>query len=735
MPKKLEDIDKWVLVLFFPIFVLDYILSLILTPPKQDLSEKKSVAVGDATETHGAPRRNPASPNEFISILMGNTTVYEMIQMGVKKNGDRVAMKHFQFLGMKKLKETDRFPSKIFNYDDPDTMVQVTYKQLGENLTNFGKGLREIGMEPQPPHSNQEEFEKATGKFSLVIFEDTCKEWTTAMQGAMAQSMVVATCYATLGHDAVVGAVNETQASTLFVNWKQVESFYKVADSMPTLTTIIASTHEMPKDAKIWSPPEDDNGKVQIVSYLDVIEKGKTSEYEATPPKPSDIAVIMYTSGSTGKPKGVVMKHSNLVAGLAGMVTNVHVRESQETFVSYLPLAHILALQVETILLTMGATLCYTDARQIAKTMPLFSPTIFVGVPKVWELLQGGLQKQMDKAPAALKTVFDVLLAWKMDMLKKDMDTPVSNKFFGVISTKVFGRDRIEFGVTGGGPMSASLQLFCRAVFNCPIIQGYALTETCAGGCFQATSDQRSGIVGPPMPCVEIILQSEPEFKDSGGLPYLHTDTKGAKGEAVIGRGEICFRGPSITAGYYKNKEKTAEDYDADGFFHTGDIGQFTADGAIQIVDRKKNLVKLKGGEYVAVEAMETAFATSPYVTNLCVIANGDLDGPLAIACTDNQALEKWATESGIKFDSVNELPDKPEVRKEVVRSFVAGGKEAGLGKLELRIKDCALITDVIWMPGNGLTASMKLDRKKIYDIHDKELNEMYKRNGVTISS
>jgi long-chain acyl-CoA synthetase len=298
----------------------------------------------------------------------------------------------------------------------------------------------------------------------------------------------------------------------------------------------------------------------------------------------------------------------------------------------------------------------------------------------------------------------------------------------------VFGRAKIEFGVTGGGPISASLQLFCRSVFSCPIIQGYALTETCVGGCFQSIKDPRPGIVGPPVPCVEAMLQSEPEFKDNAGFPYLHTDRKGSKGEPVLGRGEICLRGPCISVGYYKLPDKTKEDFDSEGFFHTGDIGQFTADGVLQIVDRKKNLVKLKGGEYVAVEAMETAFAASPYAAALCVVANGDLDGPLAIVCTNNEALKKWAKGANIEFSSVEELGEKAEARQEVVKSFVAFGKEAGLGSLELRIKDCVLITDTQWAPGHGMTASMKIDRKAVLSMHHKELMEMYKRNAVNIS-
>lgn len=736
MPALDADLQKWV-PLFWPIMILDFVLGFLLKlingddPNLTNSTKLQSWEAGKATERHGAPRRSPKATKAFVATYNGNTTVYEMIQKAVEKFGPRTAMQHYEFKELKKLKETDRFPSKVFG----DDLVRVSYNELGDNLVAFGKGLRELGMEPQP-ESTKTDFDNSKGKFALVIFEDTCKEWTTALQGAMSQSMVVGTCYATLGEDAVISAVNEMEATALLVNWKKAESFYKRAKEMPSLATIIASTNELGENGTVWKPDdgEKSDNKVRVVSYDEIIETGKKSDKDVTPPKPEDVAVIMYTSGSTGKPKGVVMKHSHLVAGIAGMVLNVHLREGEEVFVSYLPLAHILALQVENVLLSVGATLCYSDARQLSHVMPKVQPTIFAGVPKVWELLQGGLTKKINSGPPALKIVFNILLNWKTSQLAAGYDTPVSNLFFGVVAKKVFGREKIEFGVTGGGPMSASLQLFCRAVFNCPIIQGYALTETCVGGCFQSTKDQRPGVVGPPVPCVEAVLQSEPEFRDTAGLPYLHTDTKGSKGEAVLGRGEICLRGPSISSGYYKLPGKTKEEFDEEGFFHTGDIGQFTADGVLQIVDRKKNLVKLKGGEYVAIEAMETAFAVSHFATALMVIANGDMDSPLAVVCANPEHLEAWAKGAGVGFTNVHDLAHKPEARQEVVKSFVAAGKEAGLGKLELRIKDVALITDTVWAPGHGMTASMKLDRHKVMEIHDKEIQDMYQRNGVKIT-
>ena len=281
--------------------------------------------------------------------------------------------------------------------------------------------------------------------------------------------------------------------------------------------------------------------------------------------------------------------------------------------------------------------------------------------------------------------------------------------------------------------MNASLHNFCRVCFCCPFVQGYALTETCVGGCFQALDDKRNGVVGPPVPCVEIMLQSEPDIKDTGGLAYLHTDTVGSKGESVIGRGEICFRGPCISSGYYKLPDKTKAEYDKQGWFHSGDIGQFAADGVIQVIDRKKNIVKLKGGEYVAVEAMETAFIQSPFVELVCVVARGDLDRPLAIVIVEQTYLLAWASDNNVSYESLKDLGDKKEARQAVIDSLVETGKRAGLTKLELGIKDCCLVTDVHWLPGSGLTASGKLDRAAIFKIHADELDAMLKRNGVVV--
>eukprot|EP00934_Nitzschia_sp_Nitz4_P002116 Nitzschia sp. Nitz4//scaffold28_size193895//147249//149441//NITZ4_001679-RA/size193895-processed-gene-0.274-mRNA-1//-1//CDS//3329546024//2116//frame0 len=715
-----------------PIFVLDFVVfvaQFLVTGawiPKPDPTY--SSARGEATETHGAPRSSTTEP-ELKKDYEGATTVYEMIQAAIAKFSDKIAMQSRKFVEMKKLKETDRFPSKVF--DDAAGFNQITYKEFGENIVNFGAGLRELGMNPIPDH-DPNDFDNCKGDFKMVIYESTCSIWTTALQGAFTQSMTVATCYATLGNDAVIAAVQETEAAALLVNWKSVAGFAKRLSEMPSLKVIIASTNEMPAGTQLYTPSAEEN--VKVVSSDEVMALGKANSYEVHPPKPSDVAVIMYTSGSTGKPKGVIMRHSQLVAGIGGMALHATIIPGEERYVSFLPLAHILALQIENVLLCNGATMSYTDPREMAVAMSMFKPTIFAAVPKVYEMLRGALEKKLAKGPEALQIAYKVLLAWKTFVLKLGGDTPVTNNFFALISSKVFGNVP-RFAITGGGPMGSALHLYSRACFNCPVVQGYALTETCVGGCLQLLSDQRMGYIGAPVPCVEIALQSEPEVKDNAGLPYLHTDRVGSKGEKILGRGEICIRGPCVSSGYYKNPEKTKEEYDNEGFFHSGDIGQFTEDGVLQIIDRKKNLVKLKGGEYVAVEAMEIALSTSPFVETMCVLANGDMDGPLVLVRTDNHTLKKWAEGQGMDTSDLKKVAETKEARDAVLKSMLTEGKAAGLTSLELRIKDCCLITDVEWLPGKGMTASMKLDRKAIHKIHAKEIEELYARNGVKISS
>ena len=248
---------------------------------------KKSAAMssharGNATKTRGAPR-SVAPEGPLLDHYDSHRTVYEMMQAAVAKYGtSRVAMRSRKFVEEKKLKESDRFPTKVF--DDDAGFDDIDYTQLGDHIKNFGNGLRKLGMTPIPEFDGLEEFNKLTGDFKMVIFEKTCAAWTIALQGAFSQSMTVATCYATLGYDAVVSAVKETEAAALMVNWKDVPKFVSRAKEMPSLKIIIASLNECGKSG--FDPSKVNNEtNLKIVTTEEVLEMGKNATYEPTPPK------------------------------------------------------------------------------------------------------------------------------------------------------------------------------------------------------------------------------------------------------------------------------------------------------------------------------------------------------------------------------------------------------------------------------------------------------------------
>ena len=314
---------------------------------------------------------------------------------------------------------------------------------------------------------------------------------------------------------------------------------------------------------------------------------------------------------------------------------------------------------------------------------------------------------------------------------KLGFDTPLFNALvFKKFSSLVGGRLRLA--VSGGGPLSADVQAFISTCFGTWLGQGYGLTETCAGLTLQDLDDDRTGIAGCLIPPVEVKLVSCPEINDKGGMPYLSSDRKDVNGEPIFGRGEVWVRGACVSLGYYMMHEKTKEDFDADGFFHTGDIGQFASDGSLQIVDRKKNLIKLKGGEYIAIENMEMTYANCSFVDaaagGICCYGDGDMDRPIALLQLNPVVVTSWAKDNGISGD-FEQLKDSKELYDAIMAEMVAIHKRAGLSHIE-KLVAVAILTDP-WTPENGcLTAANKLQRRAVVEKHA-DIFELTKKKGV----
>jgi long-chain acyl-CoA synthetase len=312
---------------------------------------------------------------------------------------------------------------------------------------------------------------------------------------------------------------------------------------------------------------------------------------------------------------------------------------------------------------------------------------------------------------------------------------------------------RLKFGISGGGPISADVQDFMSIVGGFPLIQGYALTESCCAGTVCKITDVDSGVVGGPLTSVELMLRScdGPEDpKDRDGEPYLNEDEEHL-GEACLGRGEVLIRGPSMSNGYFKQPDKTREAWpnglpnasekdSYGGWFHTGDIAIWDTAGRLRIVDRLKNLIKLKGGEYIAVENMEKEYSTSAYVRSgvsggIMCYGDGDLRRPVALVQANMVELKKWAAGAGLAGLDDDKLCADPKAQTVVLDSLNAAGKGklGGNEKLvAIRLisglgpSDGTPTANSPWSPENGgRTASNKLDRKAILKMHPKLMEEL----------
>jgi len=535
----------------------------------------------------------------------------------------------------------------------------------------------------------------------------------------------------------------------------------------PSLKTIVYSRNYV----EASQPPAMDAFRTQlegsglkILSVEEVMALGRRGAPAAiplSPPTPDHVALVMYTSGSTGKPKGVMLKHSSVVAAVGGFfdfISDFAVPTSsayQETYLAYLPAAHILEFAVETGILAFGAAVGYSDPKTISSKGAVrkrpdgtlnfdptgfghcppggiqeFAPTVMAAVPKIWDILKKGVESVVGKGSPVVQSVFLAAFAARSLALKQGRTAPLCSKFFKKMHDMM--GVRLKLCVSGGGPISADIQNFIRVGFNVNLIQGYGLTETCAAGTVQPPFNAEDGVAGAPVSSVELKVAScldgdgQPAVLDRVGEPYLSSD-KDHLGAPCLGRGEVLIKGAAVSSGYYMEAAKTKESFDADGWFHTGDIAIWLPNGMLKIVDRLKNLVKLKGGEYVALESMEATYAQSVFVNGvnggIMCYADGDMDRPVALLQTNVDELKKWAASAGVAYASAEALCQDPEAVKMVTLDLnkigkgTLGGNEAlatvallpGTGPLD------AAGPAAPWTPENGfLTASNKLNRKPI---------------------
>jgi len=508
--------------------------------------------------------------------------------------------------------------------------------------------------------------------------------------------------------------------SIVVTNGSLLKTLLTIKKEVPTLQVIITIDNTPEKDIDL-AMKED----LKVVSFEDVEKMGKNSPKSPNPPLPDDLALIMYTSGSTGLPKGVMTTHKNVVSAVAGTLSVLDI-VPDDVFLHYLPLAHSFANFLEAVMFYNGCKMGYGTPRTISANgvrecdgdLKELRPTLFIAVPTIYEKIKHAIIANVNTKSKLKKTIFNIAYTQKLKSLKNGRKGSLFDKIvFNEIKSRL-GIDKIRYMITGSAPLNGEMQDLARVIFSCPLLQGYGLTETVSNGTVQRIDDWSTENIGPPLASTEMKLVDIPT------MGYLSSDKP-------FPRGEIWIRGPTVTAGYYKDEAKTNEAYfpsdDSEyKWFATGDIGCILENGNFKIIDRKKNLIKPPHGEYIALEKLESAYRNCNLLDFVLIYVDDKHDHVVAVGVPNRDRLIAWAeTSNNPNVHDFGKLCRDEKTKIHLLTDIKNTGRKMKLKSIET-VRNVYICSEE-WTPQNNmLTAAMKLNRNEIIKKYRKNIDEMY---------
>ncbi|KAF8064402.1 long-chain-fatty-acid-CoA-ligase [Lyophyllum atratum] len=677
---------------------------------------KGSVEVAPAGEGEGAIRRCALSPERLVTQpFEGIDTVYDIIAYAARTHGTRNALGWRDVLNVveeekdvtKVVEGKEVTEKKKWKYFQLSDYKYLNFLEVKDAVSELARGMVELGISADDV---------------VNVYAQTSPNWQLVSHACASISTTIATAYDTLGEDGLAHSLNEPECVGIFTNAELLPTLAKVLSKTPSVKYVIYDGEAKPAVLEQINSIRD--VKAYTIEQVRDLGRSKPVEpLESRRPKPDTMACIMYTSGSTGNPKGVSITHGNLVSSVGAVYTLLgHHLTYDDSYLAYLPLAHVLEYIVEMCILFVGMPSGYgrvktlTDAsvRNCKGDISAFRPSIMVGVPAVWETIRKGIISKVNGGGAVKKSVFHGAIAAKKANVPVFAQLADSVVLSGV---RAATGGRLRIALSGGAAVSRETQEFL-TVALVTVLQGYGMTESCGMCAILPPELMRFDSVGVPVPSIEVKLRDVP---DAG-----YTSSNDPQ------QGEVCIRGPSVTKGYYKRPDLNEDEtiFTKDGWLRTGDVGQWNSDGTLSLIDRIKNLIKLQSGEYIALERLESTYKSCNLVGNICVHASQDAKQPLAIVIPHEAHLRHALQSANIKgvdpSANLADLCNDKRVQDLILKECNAVGKKSGFKPQELL--QAVVLTPEEWTPESGLvTAAQKIQRARIAKKFEPEIKEIYK--------
>jgi long-chain acyl-CoA synthetase len=568
--------------------------------------------------------------------------------------------------------------------DDGGSWGEWTYATYGEQAARIAGGLRGLGLE--------------RGQ-RIVLMMRNIPEFHAVDIAAVLCGATSISIYNSSSPDQVQYLAEHCEATIAVVeDISFLERFLKIRDELPNLKHIV-----------VLHDPEGQAGD-DVIPFSQLTSADPVDLAEASKvAQPDDLCTVIYTSGTTGPPKGVMLTHYNIVFTAEAYLKLLEFDPLGKRAVSYLPMAHI-AERMSTHYLALAGGLEVTtcpETAQLAAYLAEVHPNTVFGVPRVWEKIHSGVnaalasQGVLDKFNEGVEAAKPIAL--KQAELGKNGKLPddlqqtwdfLDEAAFKAVREQI-GLDQLEIAVTGAAPITPELLEWFRAI-GIPMSEIYGMSESCGPMTWEPYR-VKVGTVGRAFPGCEVKLLDD---------------------------GEVVCRGGNVFVGYLKDDEKTAETLDADGWLHSGDIGEVDDEGFFRIVDRKKELIITGGGKNISPANIESALKSFPLIGQAAVIGDNK---PFisALIVLDPEVAPAWAKSQGITFDSIADLATDDTVHAEIERSVNEANQR--FSRVE-QVKKFTILQDE-WMPDSEeLTPTMKLKRRGINQKYASEIEALYAR-------